>query len=64
MTYRKLQEALNELSDEQLDMTVTVYLDTQEAFPVDDTFLVSELPEDDREAMDGVLEEDQPVLLL
>ena len=46
ITYRKLLEALKELSDAQLDTSVTVYdPETEECIPIYDTVLSDEFPE-------------------
>lgn len=46
ITYRKLLEALKELSDEQLDTSVTVYdPDTEECIPIYDTILSDMIPD-------------------
>ena len=62
-TYRKLLEALSELTDEQLDMTVSTYCpETNEIVPVGETFVASELPEKHYDEVD--VEDDQPLLVL
>lgn len=60
LTYRQLQAALNELDEEQLDMTVTVMDECVEFFCVYDTYLVSELPKRIYEEQD--MEDNQPIL--
>lgn len=65
LTYRELLAALQELSNDQLDMSVTVYAsDECEAYPVLDTFVVSEMHESIQDELDGVLEGEQPVLVI
>jgi hypothetical protein len=72
LTYRQLFAALSELPDESLDMSVTVLnIDTAdkyslnaEAYPVQETTLVSELPDDRREEVEDMLSLDQPVLVV
>jgi hypothetical protein len=57
ITYRKLLDALKELSSEQLDMSVTVYdPDTEECIPVYDTVISDVIPELDMDP--------QPLLVL
>lgn len=65
VTYRHILEALKELSDEQLDMTASVYdTDIGEVIPITDTFTVLNLPDNHREELDGVVEDDQPLLIV
>jgi hypothetical protein len=58
LTYRKLLEALPELTEEQLDMSVTIVLD-DEMYPIWDTHMAWDL----LEITSGVLQPDQPILL-
>lgn len=63
LTFRQIRDALNELSDEQLDMSATVYdHDVEEAYPVYDTFIFSELPQKYQDNID--LDDDQPLFLI
>lgn len=61
LTYRQLFEALKELTEEQLDSSVSI-LDGDECIPVYQTILFSELPESMQEDMD--LDESQPLLVI
>jgi hypothetical protein len=61
-TYRELLEALKQLGDDELDMTVTVYdCIAEEAFPVDDYCVASEVGDCNIEDM---FEDTQPVLII
>lgn len=62
MTYRELLAALNELSDEQLDMTASIFdTESEEIYPLKETTLASELSLMD---VDGVVEENQPLMVI
>ena len=63
LSYRQLKTALNELTEEQLDSSVTV-IDTtnQEGYSVMDTIIFSELSPEIQDEMD--LDENQPCLIL
>jgi len=69
-TYRELLVALQELSEDQLDMTVSIYdQQTNEVVrPIrvlhTMTFVVSNLPVRHQIELDGVVENDQPLLVL
>lgn len=64
-TFRQLRDALNELSDEQLDMTASVYEpSTNEVIPISECFIVENLPDAHQEQLDGVVENDQPLLVI
>lgn len=59
ITYRKLRDALLELTDEQLDMTATVASgpiedEETEFFPIYDTLIADDT---------GILDDDHPVLI-
>ena len=58
LTYRKLIEALQELTEEQLDMSVCVVDQDMESHDIDDTVLAGDLD------LEDVLGENQPVLLI
>ena len=67
ITYRQLQERLSELTDEQLDRSVTVSMGCDENgngefFGVTDTYLSDEGIV--AAAADGVLDSNTPVLLI
>jgi hypothetical protein len=66
MTYRKLKEALEELTDDQLDMTVTVSAGCDEngnaEFFCGDALTLAMNPDVEAGACD-VLEETQPIIL-
>lgn len=62
LTYRTLLEALKELDSDKLDMSVTFIDENNEAIPVMDLSLVSELGSQYGD-LDDVLDIDQPVLL-
>lgn len=65
LTYRKIRDALNELSEEQLDMTASVYEpSTNEVIPISECFIVENLPDAHQEALDGVVENDQPLFVV
>lgn len=65
VTYRHILEALKELSDEQLDMTASVYeTDIREVIPITDTYTVENLPDNHRLELDGVVENEQPLLIV
>jgi hypothetical protein len=61
LSYRQLFVALQELTEEQLDMSVSVLLD-DEILSIYDTIVASELP--DGEELYDVVEENQPLLTL
>ena len=61
LSYRQLLVALQELTEEQLDMSVSVLLD-DEVLSIYDTIVASELP--DGEELLDVVEENQPLLTL
>lgn len=64
-TYRELLAALQELSEDQLDMTASTYdPNTHEVVPISETFVVGNLPIRHQIELDGVVENDQPVLVL
>ena len=55
-TYRELLEALQELSEEELDMTATIYDKTFDAYmPIDYT---------DKTVGDDVLDECHPIIII
>lgn len=65
LTYRQLLEALKELPEESLNMTVTVIdASASEAYPVYETTLVSELPTRLRQEFEDSLDLDQPALVM
>lgn len=66
LTYRQVRDALNELSDEQLDMTASVYEpSTNEVVPISECFVVINLPDAHQEELNGVVERwDQPLLVI
>ena len=65
LTYRQVRDALNELSDEQLDMTASVYEpSTNEVVPISECFVVINLPDAHQEELNGVVENDQPLLVI
>jgi hypothetical protein len=59
ITYRHLKAALEELTDEQLDMSVLVLNENEELLPITDNFLACEVEE-----LEDVVEADQPLLKL
>lgn len=65
LTYRELLEALQELTPEQLDMSVSI-LDTGsfEIYPIHDTMLLSECSQLVQQDIGDVIEENQPLLLM
>lgn len=64
-TFRQIRDALNELSEEQLDMTASVYdPDIHEVFPIRECFIVENMSKEHQERLDGVVENDQPLLVL
>lgn len=60
LSYRQLKEALNELTDEQLDMTVTIW-NTDEAYVIMDYMTVENLPNEQFENQD--MDDSQPLLI-
>lgn len=65
LTYRQLQAALNELTEEQLDMFVLIMNSGDlEVHPVFETYIVSELPEAVLGRVENVLELQQPVIVM
>ena len=61
-TYRELKIAINELTEEQLDMSVTVLDDELgEMLPIADLMLFSEMPPEIQDNHD--LDENQPLLI-
>lgn len=64
-TYRELLAALQELSEDQLDMTASTYdPNTHEVVPISETFIVANLPVRHQIELDGVVENDQPLLVM
>lgn len=64
MTYRQLLNALNELSENDLDLSVSLFdTNTKEVYPLVETTLVSELPSKYREEVEDVLTNDHPILV-
>lgn len=62
-TFRQIKEAVNSLTEEQLDMTAMIYdSDAQESFAISECFLVSELPEKHRDEVE--LEDNQPLFVV
>lgn len=59
-TYKKLKDALIELTDEQLEMNVSVLLDG-EIYPLNDVKIVSEINEDILDILDNEI---YPVLII
>jgi hypothetical protein len=65
LTYRQVRDALNELTDEQLDMTASVYEpSTNEVIPISECFVVENFPDAHQEELDGVVENDQPLFVI
>lgn len=63
-TYRQIRDALNELSEEQLDMTASIYEpDMDEVIPISECFIVENMPMRYQEALDGVVESNQPLFI-
>ena len=66
LTYRELLAALKELPDRQLDMTVTIAIEDNhngvEFLPIVENVIASD--ERIAEYTDGVLEADQPILVI
>jgi hypothetical protein len=60
LSYRQLLNALQELSDDQLDMSVTMVDRDGEGIPIYDHILVGELPQ--RLYNNNDMEDNQPVL--
>lgn len=59
-TYKKLKDTLTELTDEQLEMNVSVLLDG-EIYPLNDVKIVSEINEDILDILDNEI---YPVLII
>ena len=66
VTYRHIRDALNELSDEQLDMTACIYeSDTMEVFDISDTYTVENFPKRHREELlNSAFEDNQPLFVV
>jgi len=63
MKYRELLEALKELSEEQLDMSASVFLTgAQEIIDIHHFSLVSQLPKADQDEIDD--DPQQPLLIV
>ena len=63
VTYRQLLDALNELSEEQLDMTVLVLNQDNELSPLEDYQVASWVDCYEEELLD-VVDEEQPLLII
>ncbi len=65
MTWREVKAALDELDEEELDMSACI-LDafSREVTPITECFLVGELPSSYQDELDGVIESDQPVIVI
>ncbi len=62
-TFRQIKEAVNSLTEEQLDMTAMIYdSDVKETFAISECFLVSELPNEHRDEVE--LEDNQPLFVV
>ena len=65
MTYRQLRDALNELTDEQLDTTATILATNElELYVVSETTLMSELPIKIRQEVEDFLDYDAPLIVI
>lgn len=65
LTFRELREAINELSEEQLNMTASVYdSHATEVYAISECFVTHNLPQNHQEELDGVVEENQPLLVI
>lgn len=64
LTYRQIRDALNELSEEQLDMTASVYEpEMNEVIPISETWIVENMPAFYQDQLDGIVENDQPLFV-
>jgi hypothetical protein len=73
-TYRQIRDALNELSEEQLDMTASIYEpEMDEVIPISECFIVTvrtylkgveNMPQRYQDALDGVVESNQPLFIV
>jgi hypothetical protein len=64
LTYRQILAALNELSEEQLDMTASVYEpSTNEVVPISETWIVENMPPAHQEQLQGIVESEQPLFV-
>jgi len=64
LTYRELKAALSALDEEQLDQSVSLLRgEDNEVFPIFDTILVSELPDEKREELEDVIGPDAAVIV-
>lgn len=65
LSFRELRDALNNLPDELLNRTASVYApEYGEVFPISEVFIAEYLPKSHWEELDGVVEEDQPLLVI
>lgn len=65
ITFRQLRDALNELTEDQLDASVSVAdLEDHEIYSIFDTMLLSSLPEKHRKEFLDVLEDENHPLLI
>jgi hypothetical protein len=64
MKLRELKAALNELTEEQLEMDAKILdSDNGELYPISDTVLFSELPQEMQDKFLDIIEEDNPLLI-
>ena len=63
VTYRQLLDALNELSEEQLDMTVLVLNQDNELLPLED-YQAASWVDCYEEELSDVVDEEQPLLII
>ena len=63
VTFRQLLDALNELSEEQLDMTVLVLNQDNELLPLED-YQVASWVDCYEEELSDVVDEEQPLLII
>jgi hypothetical protein len=63
LSWREVKAAVNELTEEQLDMMATAVDEDGEMYPIRDTFLVSEAPEAMQDELFDLCDgEDRPLL--
>lgn len=65
LTWREIKDALNELSEEQLQMSAVILdADRMETMPITNSFLLSELPSRFQEEFEDVYDDDVPLLVI
>lgn len=65
LSFRELRDALNNLPDELLNRTASVYApEYGEVFPISEVFIAEYLPKSHWETVQDMVEADQPILVV